>query len=145
MTPRRRRWFRYSLRTLFVAVTVLGVALVSCHWLWTQVSWKRARAQALESQFSSHWTRVDAKRGSPAPFGVRILGAPGYGMVTIFVKPFTSDQQMRETLQRFSSLFPEAMVRLDARETDINSPHGERWLRAHRIGENGFVIDSLAE
>jgi len=42
MTPLPRRWFRYSLRTLFVLVTVF------CIWLGVQVKWIGDRHEALQ-------------------------------------------------------------------------------------------------
>jgi hypothetical protein len=41
-TKPKRRWFRFSLRTLFVLVTVIGVA---AGWLANQLNWIRQRHQ----------------------------------------------------------------------------------------------------
>ena len=40
VSPPRRRWFRFSLKTLFVVLTLFGV------WLGVQVNWIRQRREA---------------------------------------------------------------------------------------------------
>ena len=60
-SPLRRRLFRFSLKTLFVLVTVLGVFL---GWLAVQVKWIRDRHQLLAS---FKWSLTDSDFALPYP------------------------------------------------------------------------------
>jgi len=62
-----RRWFRFSLRTMFVVVTVFAV------WLGYQVNWIRERKKLrVEWEESGGWIVA-----GQAPWQIRILGAGG--------------------------------------------------------------------
>jgi len=108
MTPSSlpRRWFRFSLRTFFVAVTIFGV------WLAVQVKWIRDRHEAAKDRPELY---VDCISVGPAPatppWSLRLLGAPGYGWVYVHVADeahLSEDDRRREQLAR--SLFPEAEI-----------------------------------
>jgi hypothetical protein len=98
---KKRRWFRFSLRTLFVLVTVL------CIWLGHSLTWIRQRHTvfhrhhpALRSM-SRNGIRTDHAN---APWSIRLLGEPG--AVAILLKRGTSAAE-RERIQQ---LFPEAEI-----------------------------------
>ena len=97
----RRRWFRFSLRTFFVLLTVFGV------WLGVQVKWKQDRERLLYDEIAvdGSW----AARGyAPAPWSLRILGEEGVAFITI---DFRHDPQRSRTLrEKARRLFPEAEI-----------------------------------
>ena len=107
--PPRRRWFRFSLRTFFVLLTIF------CVWLGVQVKWIRDRHEALQLHDSisvDFYGGIIVEGGgsrmishSPkakAPWGIRIFGEAGVG--TILVDPPETDYS------RLTALFPEAKV-----------------------------------
>ena len=101
--PHRRRWFGFSLRTLFVLVTVLGVFL---GWVDVQLKWIRDRHEA-RSHHDALWTVYSTPIGPwqpQAPWRVRIFGESG--TATIYLRDEKSDAE----LQRIETLFPEASV-----------------------------------
>ena len=117
--PPRRRWFRFSLRTLFVLVTIFGV------WLGVQVKWIRDRHEALMQYrglengtvgetFTGHnsWFYPSVLRGesAKAPWSIRIFGE--YGMKTILLDGGDALDRDPERVQsekrRLAKLFPEA-------------------------------------
>jgi len=92
----RRRWFSFSLRTLFVVVAASGLFLA---WLGVQVQWIRDRHEAL-----SHYSVGTTVRPKKAPWSIRILGEAGAPVVVV---KFSTSMDERERLRR---LFPEAKV-----------------------------------
>jgi hypothetical protein len=101
MTPTpKRRWFRFSLRTLFVVVTV------GCIWLGWQVKVVRDRRAALE-YFSEQERDVwlfpgPSKRSIPA--WRRWLGDTSIATIT------TGGMQRPQDLELARTCFPEAVV-----------------------------------
>ena len=100
-----RLWFRYTLRTLFVLLTLLGIAL---GWLAVQVKWKHDRREARKSirSFSSSRLRdfgFDLTRETRSPLGLRLLGEKP---VTLIVVP----PQSKYSIAELERLFPEAQV-----------------------------------
>ncbi len=92
-----RRWFRFSLRTLFVAMTLL--ACLAC-WLGYELNWIRQRQEAIQAGIAVPHTFA-ANQPIPAPpVGFRWLGEDGQGH--LFVSPANFD--------RVCELFPEAEV-----------------------------------
>ena len=102
-----RRWFRFSLRTFLVLVTLFGL------WLGVQVKWIRDRHAALE------WIREPSYRNGkpiagsrkgftskpcPAPFSLRLLGEQGYREIILDVTRPDKDY----TPAQLRKLFPEA-------------------------------------
>jgi len=99
----RRRW-SYSLRTMFVVVTVLGC------WLGYQLHWIRERAEVrswLKSGPISPAGTFDF-RNHPRPWGLRILGEKPESMLWIWVEPEESEQHYFARQDRIQRLFPEA-------------------------------------
>lgn len=105
----RRRWFSYSLRTLFVLLTAFGLFF---GWLGVQLKWIHDREQAVE------WLRDHSveRLGScaiicnqnPAPWGVRILGGDSITSVRCTLTGVESAATDREIRR----LFPEAEIQL---------------------------------
>jgi len=96
----RRRWFRYSLRTLLVLVVLLAIPL---GWIAAQLKWIHDRHEALEHHhaLSVSWTG----RGPEAPWSVRIFGENGQLEITL------RDDKSDDERKRIEKLFPEATVR----------------------------------
>lgn len=100
MSEKPRRWFRYSLRTFFVLLTVFAV------WLGVQVKWIRDRHAALA------WAEAHAAVGEEAypaatrdaPWSLRLLGEDGVTMIVI-----CSDDK-EYSLEGLKRLFPEADI-----------------------------------
>ena len=107
MTSPPRRWFRFSLRTMFVLVTM------ACVWLGWQVKWlkdrERASAEHIEEMLKDenkplrrrcyNLTRLIEE--TLPPWQIRLLGGDG-------VKQF--DRVSLEQVGRFRSLFPESEI-----------------------------------
>ena len=93
--PPRRRWFRYSLRTFFVVVTIFGV------WLGYQVKWIRDRQEALD-QHVCIGSLAPPQRDAPWP--LRWFGEVGYHSIVIRMP----DSQ--QEVARVGHLFPESQV-----------------------------------
>src|SRR5690349_11213035 len=98
-----RRWLRYSLRTLLVAVTAF------CVWLSFYANWQLQRAAAV-SHAPVVWTQICVtKEGatsdyvSPVPLGLRLVGVTEYRYVRIAENCSGAD------VTYLVSLFPEAI------------------------------------
>ena len=109
--PPRRRWFHFSLRTLFVLVTIFGV------WLGLQIKWIVDRHELLAHRDGRTPPRplafVCENGDAAAPWSIRLLGERGiYGIMLGDV-----DQA---TASRIKNLFPEAWV--DTNRSDEDTP-----------------------
>ena len=125
MTPApKRRWFRFSLRTLFVVMTVFAC------WLGYEINWIRQRHIVVgdtQVQTARYYLGVwiDSKTRqshsrriySVAPWPLNWLGEPGYWGVAL--KQGTSDDEVA----RVRRLFPEAeaVVVVDERSVEGSS------------------------
>ena len=87
-----RRWFRFSLRGMFVLVTLLAL------WLAVQVNWVHQRRDFLKQECLGIFASE-----VPAPWSVRILGERGYQEILILRDPPNVDQ----ILSKGRALFPE--------------------------------------
>src|SRR5438046_2000057 len=96
-TPPRRRWFRFSLRTLFVAVTIFGV------WLGVQAKWIRDRRVFLSEHDHAEIYVLEASRIPSAPGALRIFGERGVWAIN------TSGMSEGE-IAAARRLFPEARL-----------------------------------
>ena len=106
MTPApKRRWFRFSLRTLFVVVTMFGVAC----WLGWNLRVVRQRDDAIWL-IESKGGQVDfAQPGSEqfeVPLVFRLFGGRSVEWLMAPMLDFTA-----EDCDRFKRLFPEAKIR----------------------------------
>jgi hypothetical protein len=117
MTAPRRRWFRFSLRTLFVVVTAFGI------WLGWQLHVVRERAairawaEKREIGFSSEeWPGMFVPGRKPAWVGVipwyrRLLGDQGYVLIEMPYGYSAADKAAIQSDQALiEATFPEAVV-----------------------------------
>ena len=89
--PTRRRWARFSLRTLFVLVTLV------CIYLGWAMNWIRQRHAFLANQDALvHNDSVHA------PFALRFMGEEGY--------PYFYLEGSEEEIRELERLFPEAVI-----------------------------------
>ncbi len=117
-TPRRRWWF--SLRTLFVVVTILCVFL---GWLAVQLKWIHDRREALqwilplrERQLAAMNGRLPPPRKGVyvvhadvnVPWSLRIFGV--LGVERLEVNQAWLNPSARYNLEEFRRLFPEAKI-----------------------------------
>jgi hypothetical protein len=114
MTAPKRRWFRFSLRTMFVVVTAL------CIWLVVHEKWVKDRARVLRwlDQFPAAsgeppmYYVADDIHHKPAPLSLLVLGDRTIRIVHV---PFGDDASLEIAELRVRDarrLFPEAEVRL---------------------------------
>ena len=74
---------RFSLRTLFVLVTIAGVC---AGWVAYQLNWIRAREAALKSADPNFWTPEFNTGYPPAPLSLRIFGVRGVaGLRVVYI------------------------------------------------------------
>ena len=120
LCTRNRRWFRFSLRTLFVALTLFGC------WLGYEMNWIRQRRGVIGASQVRNWRYYVAVTlyGNPpkehrqpvysiAPWPLNWFGEPGYWAVVL--PKGTSDREAA----RVRGLFPEAEgVVVDEREQE---------------------------
>ena len=93
---RNRRWFRFSLRTLFVAVTVF------CVWVGYQCNWVRERHKALK-ELNRLNVLFDSQK--LAPWSIRLIER---GVPSIAVDPDVARDVQR--IRELKRLFPEATL-----------------------------------
>ena len=131
------RWFRYSLRTFFVLLTVF------CIWLGVQVHWIRDRHAAIvwlqshgkqtayvthKWKDSSHRQMEFEAKGSyearlmsvhepaVAPWTLRLFGETGISVIVLWSDRLPSYETKQRELQR---LFPETRVKVACFETSF--------------------------
>ena len=138
MTAPRRRWFRFSLRTMLVVVAGVAVPLACIGY---QLNWIRQRHEVLKNSNSFYQLRADLKSaeesgavidesrfanfdfefihavqadpcgkgGVPAPFLLRLFGETGQEVIMFPDGTKQSDPEF----QRVKKLFPESDVYCD--------------------------------
>jgi hypothetical protein len=128
MTPApKRRWFRFSLRTLLVAVTVISV------WLGYYVNWKNQRREA------RMWLSMQMNGGSfggfdgkPAefPWTLKLLGEKPERLILVRYEPadayldlYPIPDEYQALVRHVERLFPEADV-LDLTRTRSDDEDG---------------------
>jgi hypothetical protein len=108
----QRRWFRFSLRTLFLIVTVFGC------WLGYELNWIRQRHALLAD--SPKWgSYVWPKAPVPAAPGLLwMFGEKGHSYLGLTMPENRADRNLAEQereLKRAKELFPEADVGMNYR------------------------------
>jgi hypothetical protein len=92
--PSKRRWYQFSLRTMFVLVFVVSVPLA---WVGYSLSWIRQRHEALDTRQVYDFSDSAA---TTAPGGLWLFGERG--VITIFCSTENAEFARR--------LFPEAFI-----------------------------------
>ena len=93
-TKPKRRWFRFSLRTLFVLVTIVGVA---AGWTARQLNWIRER-----HDFLNRHPQVYGEPDRKGPWPLRLFGEKTYSVLTV---PSSAAHAAKR-------LFPESQIRV---------------------------------
>jgi hypothetical protein len=118
MTPApKRRWFSFSLRTLFVVVTV---AAASCCWVSAQLNWIKERSEA-RKWITEHglwgYNRWAVPQSAPlrpklierAPWSIRFFGE--WAVEEIYLDPgLIPPKEMHNRANEMVRLFPEATI-----------------------------------
>jgi hypothetical protein len=107
----KRHWFRFSLRTLFVLVTIFGVG---AGWVAYQLNWVRERHKFLrtlagDAKERSSFLRSEVPHLYPQPkrtlpIVARIIGEQPYSLIIL---PQSYNQMLIEEAR---SLFPESII-----------------------------------
>jgi hypothetical protein len=95
--PQQRRWLRFSLRTLFVLVTLVAIwAAYSAHWI-------RQRREFVRKLESDSWPFTVAEFNSAifAPGLLGLFGEDGVETITLAIEPDMAEARR---------LFPEAQI-----------------------------------
>jgi hypothetical protein len=107
--PKPRRWFRFSLRTMFVLVTVF------CVWLGCSLNWIRQRREEIKSgrAFDSSQMQMCFQRSAEtptwrAPALLRFFGERGY--FSLGTQDFQTNEECLAEAVRVRRLFPEAII-----------------------------------
>jgi hypothetical protein len=120
MTPApKRRWFRFSLRTLFVVVTVLGC------WLGYELNWVRERRLFIADEISARqrhptsytWDAIVMNvRKTPtpkAPGRLWAFGEAGHPNICVLIEAESVEHltnRDQDRVQKARKLFPEASI-----------------------------------
>jgi hypothetical protein len=100
-TPRSRRRFRFTLRMLFVVVTVVGVFV---GWNLHRVQQRAQALQDVEARGGYYWLATEQQNMEKvAPLVWRILGAESVEEISLPIQRFTTEDR-----RAMESLFPEA-------------------------------------
>jgi len=101
-----RRWFRFSLTTMFVVLTLCGVWLGGWLWLRENMRWIQKRHEMIETPELAEVVR-DGNHAPSVPWSIRVLGEPG--IAEIWIDP-TSEGDRDALAKRAERLFPEAKI-----------------------------------
>jgi hypothetical protein len=111
LKPTKRRWFRFSLRTMFVLVTV------GCVWMAYHLNWIRQRREMME------WLELlDRKHGlvgagtynfrddprPDLPFSLSVFGEQKEGLIFICLPDDMDESASEKWFNKVQRLFPEA-------------------------------------
>jgi hypothetical protein len=107
MTAPQRRWFRFSLRMLFVMVTVAATAAGCVSY---QLNWIRERHAVLAKVRDS--TSDSKDTAIQAPLALRVFGEPAVAWIAVGGGYSNSESD------RIKSLFPEARTVRDVGHPD---------------------------
>ena len=110
-TKPKRRWFRFSLRTLFVLVTIIGIA---AGWVTYQLNWIRERHSAGKWVVQNYDVAWGNRLVSP-PLALRLYGeSPSFHMVIRLRKTDDLKPSLKPRLNSsmtFSSRAPESAAK----------------------------------
>ena len=108
MTPPRRR--SVGLRTMLVGVALVSVPL---GWVAYQLNWIRERHRAAQAAEWALWSDPNAAPNDPfppAPLPLSLFGERGAIALSFRKLPGESQSQLRDRLNWYRQLFPEADV-----------------------------------
>ena len=112
-----RRWFRYSLRTVFVVLTVLGV------WLGSQVNWIRERREYIVAHgrfgVGDPFAESASESSPRAPNLLWLLGEEGIDSLEISTTRLSGGEIPPEAAKA-RRLFPEAALWIEARNGGLH-------------------------
>jgi len=120
MTARKRRWFAFSLRALFVVITL------ACLWLGYYVNWMSQRREArvwLDMQSIGGSFVYDRKPASAFPWMLKLIGEEPTRVILMRHGPsdhyswVPKPNEYRALVNHIERLFPEAVV------IDVTNPH----------------------
>ncbi len=104
MTPApKRRWFRFSLRTLFVVLTLAALL----PWIAVNLNWMHERSVIADSK------RLPLEGEKRAPWPLWIFGAKGFARINAKVPPekvAAIQEAARDRRIHYQEIFPEAEV-----------------------------------
>ncbi len=108
----KRRWLRFSLKSLFILIAILGVVL---GWVTYELKWIRDRHAFLDEQETAKLTEVNSNWNLAATL-IIYTDAPGwlwlfgeYGQASLEVRA-TPSLTLPEAADRARHLFPEAEI-----------------------------------
>ena len=105
-TAPKRRWFQWSLRTLFVVVTLVGCAT---GWVVYQINWIRQRSEFVASEKRIHERRGVAvtiaytypgKQPVRAPFMLWTLGETGFSDICVLADGIDTQRLTENDMER---------------------------------------------
>ena len=106
----KSRWFRFSLRTMFVLVTVVSV------WLGWQVKWIRDRREFLKGEaviFVAHDMSYQRDGSCAPPWPLGLFGEVGQSEFRLFINSLDHNHLTAEDLaaaEKARRLFPECDI-----------------------------------
>ncbi len=102
----KRRWLRFSLRTLFLVLTVVGC------WLGYELNWIRLRHAALATGIveTEPFPRFFTSQATAAPGHLWLFGETGYPDLWIQLSEDDPTQAEEELVAALQELFPESAI-----------------------------------
>jgi hypothetical protein len=146
-----RRWFRFSLKTLLIAITVFGL------WLGYYVNWmhERRAAKAAPEVFSiNHEIVVELYMGAqravppphPFPWSLTLLGEKP--ALAVGLHGSADDSENQRLAERYQKLFPESRIGFmfkGSAKDPANQTLEERYQKLLPECEIAFTDDVEAE
>jgi len=114
-----RRWFQFSLRTLFAWVAVFAI------WL-AWITWQFEVVRERETLMNAHVGWDMSNDQTRLPFVWSLLGASPVNSISLPTDEFSDDDRAR-----YRSAFPEADVTLEEQPFDIATKSRKRWANRH--------------
>jgi hypothetical protein len=134
-TKPKRRWFRFSLRTLFVLMTII------CVWFGYSFNWIGQRHDYLKSHPNVHVALLPNEPLVAAPAMLWLLGEESQTRLQVESPGFAADPFLQVTptpeAAELRSLFPEAWIDVTARDTITHTWVPGRdwnWLQQNEKG-----------
>jgi hypothetical protein len=111
----KRRWLRFSIRTLLVAVTIF------CVWLGWQVKWISARHSQLKTKYASG---IVVGRPAESPWPLAYFAEKSVQYIELVQEERTS-KAVRQQVMALKQLFPEAEIAY------YDDGYRRHWLNEH--------------